>query len=286
MPKDLLQFLENHQNEFSKGQRAIAHYITEHYDKAAFMTAMKLGNAVGTSESTVVRFAYELGYDGYPNLQRELQELVRNRLTTTQRMAIIDDHSGYESIVSRVMSADADNIKASLSGLDIKVFSAAVEAILAAKNIYIIGVRSSSAPASLLAFYFNLMLPNVRLVTSNTASEVFEQILRVDSSDVIIGISFPRYSKRTVKAMQYARRQGACVVAVTDTATSPIAENADLCLMAKSEMVSFLDSLVAPLSIINALIVAVGMRKKTEVTHSFDQLEQIWEEYEVYEKNQ
>ena len=285
MAKDLLQYLSENRQGLSKGHRAIADYIAKHYDKAAFMTAVKLGAAVGTSESTVVRFAYEIGYDGYPQLQKALQEVVRNKLTYMQRIAITDEHADGVDLPEQVMNRDADNIKSTLSALNRNTFDECVESILAARNIYIIGVRSSSALASFLAFYFNLMIPNVRLVSSNTASEVFEQILRAETGDVIIGISFPRYSKRTVKAMQYARSQGAKAIAITDTETSPIAENADLSLFARSNMAAFVDSLTAPMSVINALIVAVGMRKKDEVSASFERLEKIWDEYEVYEKN-
>lgn len=285
MAKDLLQYLAEHRQELSKGHKAIADYITKHYDKAAFMTAVKLGAAVGTSESTVVRFAYEIGYDGYPQLQRALQEVVRNKLTYMQRIAITDEHSASADLPEQVMNRDAENIKSTLSALDKATFEECVESVLAARNIYIVGVRSSSALASFLAFYFNLMIPNVHLVSSNTASEVFEQILRAEAGDVMIGISFPRYSKRTVKAMRYARSQGAKAIAITDTETSPIAESADLCLLARSNMAAFVDSLTAPMSVINALIVAVGMRKKDEVSASFERLEKIWDEYEVYEKN-
>ncbi|MBQ2748496.1 MAG: MurR/RpiR family transcriptional regulator, partial [Clostridia bacterium] len=203
---------------------------------------------------------------------------------STQRIAITDE-TGGEAILHKVMNADAENIRGTLAGIDREVFERCVDEILTARNIYILGVRSSAALASFLSFYFNLMLPNVRLVSVNTVSEVYEQILRAEEGDVMIGISFPRYSKRTVKAMQYVRKQGARAIAITDSHTSPLAETADLALLAKSNMVSFVDSLVAPMSIINALIVAVGMRKKDDVYRSFEKLEQIWDEYEVYEKN-
>ena len=284
MAKDLLKYLTEHYSSFSKGHKAIADYIIQNYDTAAFMTAVKLGTAVGISESTVVRFAYEVGYDGYPKLQKALQEMVRNQLTSTQRIAITDE-TGGEAILHKVMNADAENIRGTLAGIDRETFERCVDEILNARNIYILGVRSSAALASFLSFYFNLMLPNVRLVSVNTVSEVYEQILRAEAGDVMIGISFPRYSKRTVKAMQYVRKQGARAIAITDSHTSPLAETADLALLAKSNMVSFVDSLAAPMSIINALIVAVGMRKKDDVYRSFEKLEQIWDEYEVYEKN-
>ena len=284
MAKDLLQYLETHYQGFSKGQKAIAGYIRAHYEKAAFMTAAKLGAASGTSESTVVRFASEVGYSGYPEMSEALRELVRNKLTSTERMAITEGTYREEDMVSTVMNADAESIRETLSGLDKKVFHDAVEAILSAEHIYVIGVRSSSAPASFLAFYLNLMLPGVKQISSNTASEVFEQLLHAGKGDVVVGISYPRYSRRTVKAVKLARAQGAKTVAITDSRTSPLAEAADFALLARGEMVSFVDSLIAPMSLINALIVAVGMRRKEDVYANFEKLEKIWDEYEVYEK--
>lgn len=284
MNTDLLSTLRDNMQGFSKGQKAIARYILEHYDKAAFMTAVKLGNAVGTSESTVVRFAYEAGYDGYPKLQKALQELVRNKLTSMQRIEISDDRYGNEDSVRAVMDSDIDNIKATLGDIDMDAFEGAVESILSAKRIYILGVRSSSSLASFLSFYFNFIFDNVKLISSNTASEVFEQILKIGEGDVLIGISFPRYSKRTVNAMQYAHDQKSRVIAVTDSPASPIARYADHSLFARSNMASFVDSLTAPLSVINALIVSVGMKRREDIYQSFEKLEHIWDEYEVYEK--
>lgn len=284
MAKDLLRYLETHYQGFSKGQKAIADYIRGHYEKAAFMTAARLGAASGTSESTVVRFASEIGYRGYPELAEALREMVRNKLTSTERMAITDQTYREEDMVSKVMNADAESVRETLSGLDKSAFHDAVEAILGAGHIYVIGVRSSSAPASFLSFYLNLMLPGVKQISSNTASEVFEQLLHAGKGDVVVGISYPRYSRRTVKAVMLARSQGAKTIAITDSKTSPLAEAADLALLARGEMVSFVDSLIAPMSLINALIVAVGMRRKDEVYSNFEKLEKIWEEYEVYEK--
>ena len=284
MAKDLLKYLDAHYQGFSKGQKAIADFIRAHYEKAAFMTAAKLGAASGTSESTVVRFASEVGYRGYPEMAEALREMVRNKLTSTERMAITDQTYREEDMVSTVMNADAESVRATLAGLDKASFHAAVEALLEAGNIYVIGVRSSSAPASFLAFYLNLMLPGVKQISSNTASEVFEQLLHAGKGDVVVGISYPRYSRRTIKAMRLARAQGARTIAITDSRSSPLAEEADLALLAKGEMVSFVDSLIAPMSLINALIVAVGMRRKDDVYANFEKLEKVWEEYEVYEK--
>ena len=269
---------------FSKGQKQIARFILEHYDKAAFMTASRLGVTVGVSESTVVRFATELGYDGYPHLQRALQEMIRNKLTSVQRMEVAGDRMGGRDVLQTVLHADTDMIRVTLDEIDRDAFQGAVDALMGAKRIYILGVRSSSALASFLGFYFNLLFENVTLVHTNSVSEIFEQVLRVGPGDVLFGISFPRYSKRTLSAMKYARDRGARVIALTDSQLSPLARVADHVLLARSDMASFVDSLVAPLSVINALIVAVGMSRRDEIEQTFNKLERIWEEYDVYEK--
>jgi DNA-binding MurR/RpiR family transcriptional regulator len=284
MSKDLLYNIEKNMDSFSKGQKLIAKYILEQFEKAAFMTASKLGSTVGISESTVVRFAMELGYEGYPELQAVLQGLIRNRLTAVQRIEVATSRLGNSDVLSSVLNSDIDKIRFTLEELNREEFEAVIDLILNAKNIYILGVRSSSALASFLGFYFNLLFENVRLVHTTSASEMFEQILRVKEGDVVIGISFPRYSKRTVKALQYAKNSKASVVAITDSVLAPVSKHATHILTAKSDMVSFVDSLVAPLSLINALIVAVALRKKDEVSNIFTKLENIWDEYNVYEK--
>ena len=279
---DLITKIQSELPGFSKGQKQIARFILEHYDKAAFMTASRLGVTVGVSESTVVRFATELGYDGYPHLQRALQEMIRNKLTSVQRMEVAGDRMGGRDVLQTVLHADTDMIRVTLDEIDRDAFQGAVDALMGAKRIYILGVRSSSALASFLGFYFNLLFENVTLVHTNSVSEIFEQVLRVGPGDVLFGISFPRYSKRTLSAMKYARDRGARVIALTDSQLSPLARVADHVLLARSDMASFVDSLVAPLSVINALIVAVGRRD--EIEHTFNKLERIWEEYDVYEK--
>ena len=276
--------IQNEIHAFSKGQKKIAAYILSNYDKAAFMTASRLGVTVGVSESTVVRFATELGYDGYPHLQRALQEMIRNKLTSVQRMEVAGDRMGGRDVLQTVLHADTDMIRVTLDEIDRDAFQGAVDALMGAKRIYILGVRSSSALASFLGFYFNLLFENVTLVHTNSVSEIFEQVLRVGPGDVLFGISFPRYSKRTLSAMKYARDRGARVIALTDSQLSPLARVADHVLLARSDMASFVDSLVAPLSVINALIVAVGMSRRDEIEHTFNKLERIWEEYDVYEK--
>ena len=281
---DLITKIQSELPGFSKGQKQIARFILEHYDKAAFMTASRLGVTVGVSESTVVRFATELGYDDYPHLQRALQEMIRNKLTSVQRMEVAGDRMGGRDVLQTVLHADTDMIRVTLDEIDRDAFQGAVDALMGAKRIYILGVRSSSALASFLGFYFNLLFENVTLVHTNSVSEIFEQVLRVGPGDVLFGISFPRYSKRTLSAMKYARDRGARVIALTDSQLSPLARVADHVLLARSDMASFVDSLVAPLSVINALIVAVGMSRRDEIEQTFNKLERIWEEYDVYEK--
>lgn len=283
MNRDILTYIRENMPSFSKGQKRIAAFILDSYDKAAFMTASKLGQTVNVSESTVVRFASELGYDGYPSMQKSLQKMIRSRLTSVQRIEIAHDQIG-DDVVSSVLRSDVAMIRSTLEELDRGLFNSAVEAILNAKKIYIIGARSSMSISHFLAFYFNVIFDNVREISENSASEVFEQILRVGKGDVVIGVSFPRYSSRTVKAMDYARDRGATVIAITDSEASPIASKAHITLTAKSDMASFVDSLVAPLSLVNALIVAVSQKRDQDVARTFHQLEQIWEEYDVFDK--
>ena len=284
MAADIFSRIQENLSGFSKGQRLISAYIMESYDKAAFMTANKLGRTVGVSESTVVRFAVELGYDGYPSMQKALQEVVRNKLTSVQRMEVVNDLIGSQGVVPMVLRSDMETIRLTAENLDRDSFDSAVDAILTARNVYIVGVRSSATLASFLNFYLRNMMDNVRLVDANAVSEMFEQLVHVGPGDVVVGISFPRYSSRTIKTMQFCRDSGARVVAITDSPQAPAAKIAENVLIAKSEMVSIVDSLVAPLSLINALIVAVGRRKETDLSKIYAELERIWEEYDVYER--
>ena len=278
MNRDLLTIISQMSPQFSKGQRLIANYIVNHFDKAAFMTAFKLGTTVGVSESTVVRFASEVGFSGYPELQKALQELIRNKLTTVQRMDVTSDQLENGNVLARVLGKDIEKIRRTLEETSERDFAGAVDAICSAKTIYIIGVRSSSALATFLSFYFNHIFSDVRLINTNSRSEMFEHIMRIGEGDVFIGFSFPRYSKRTVQAAHYARANGAKVIALTDTGKAPIADAAHFLLMARSDMISFVDSLVAPLSMVNALIVAVGLKKREEVSRTYELLERIWGE--------
>lgn len=284
MTNNILATIQENMSTFSKGQKLIAKYILTSYDKAAFMTASKLGKTVNVSESTVVRFAAELGFDGYPSMQKSLQEMIRNKLTSVQRIEVSRDRMGKQDIMSTVMQSDIEKIRMTLEETDRKSFTDAVDTIAGAGRLFVLGVRSASALADFMSYYFRFMIDDVIPVDTSAMSEVFEQILKVKEGDVFIGLSFPRYSKRTVKAMQYAKDRGAKVIAITDSATSPLTASADVSLLAKSDMASFVDSLVAPLSLVNALIVAVGAKKNEQLESTLSTLEQIWDEYEVYEK--
>ncbi len=284
MAADILTTIHNQMNSFSKGQKRIANYIEASYDKAAFMTASKLGKMVSVSESTVVRFAVDLGFDGYPSMQKALQEMVRNKLTSVQRIEVANDRFGNHDVVSMVLQSDLESIRMTNEALNRAALERAVDAIVHAKNIYIVGVRSSAAIALFMSFYFRNIFDNVKLINSSATSEMIEQMLHVSKGDVVIGISLPRYSARTVKMMEFARNSGAKVIVITDSDDAPAAKNADHTLVAKSDMVSVVDSLVAPMSLVNALIVSICRRKEPEMSRIFENLEKIWQEYEVYER--
>ena len=281
---DILTYIQENMTSFSKGQKLIANYILQSYDKAAFMTASKLGKTVNVSESTVVRFDAELGFDGYPSMQKTLQEMIRNKLTAIQRVEVSKERIGNQDVMTMVMQSDIEKIRMTLDETDQVSFNQAVAAIANAKRIYVLGVRSASVLANFISFYFRFMFDNLVSVDTSSISEVFEQIVHISADDVFIGLSFPRYSKRTIKAMQYAKDQGAKVVAITDSKVSPLTKIADVSLLAKSDMASFVDSLVAPLSLVNALIVAISREKAVHLESSLNRLESIWEEYDVYEK--
>ena len=271
--------------ELSKGQKAIAGYITDHYDKAAYMTAAKLAGIAGVSESTVVRFAYELGYDGYPELQKALRELVRTNLTSFQRVEVSDSIIGDKDVLSQVILDDVEKLRHTLDSIDKEAFDEAVNKIISAKKVYILGVRSSATLAGFMYYNLQMLFDNLTLVQTTSGNEMLEQIMRIDEGDVMFAISFPRYSNRIIKAVEFAGKKGANVIALTDSEASPIAQGASQLLLANSDMASFVDSLVAPLSIINAIIVSVAKKKKEELTVRLKNLEEIWDEYDVYDKN-
>lgn len=284
MKDDILAILEEKEPTFSKGQRRIAGYITDSYDKAAFMTASRLGKMVGVSESTVVRFAVELGFDGYPEMQKAMQEMVMNRLTSVQRIEVANDRIGNQDILGKVLQADAEKIRQTAETISHDDFQTAVDAILSANHVYILGVRSAAPLANFAGYYMNYMFENVRVVTVSGAGEMFENLVNVKPDNVVIAFSFPRYSSATLKAVQYCRQVGATVIGITNSHLSPLAENSDYVLIAKSDMVSLVDSLVAPLSVVNALLVALASAREQEVQKSLGTLERVWEEYNIYEK--
>lgn len=286
MKRDILKVIEENMDGFSKGQRQIARYLLEKYDKAAYMTAAKLGSEVSVSESTVVRFVMELGYEGYPEFQKALQDMIRTKLTSFQRMEVTNHLIGDGDVLEKVLNSDVDKIRRTLDGISRESFESAVSKIVTARTIYIIGVRSSSSLAGFLNYNFRMMFDNVKFVQTTSGSEMFEQLLGIGEGDVMIAISFPRYSTRIINAVEFARRAGADVVALTDSPESPIAAHSTHLLVAQSDMVSFVDSLVAPLSIINAMIVAVARLKQDEVHERLRRLEKIWDDYDVYDKNQ
>ena len=286
MTNDILDILKERQSTFSKGQRLISKYIMEDYDKAAFMTANRLGKTVGVSESTVVRFAVDLGFDGYPSMQKAMQEMVLNRLTSVQRIEVANNRIGDQDVVSMVIQSDMEKLRQTGETLNRDEFSAAVNAILNAKRIYILGVRSAAPLAQFLGYYLNYMFNNVHTITGCGTSEMFEKIVGIDNQDVVIAFSFPRYSSATTKGAQYCRTTGATVIGITDNRESPLGQASDHVLCAKSDMVSLVDSLVAPLSVVNSLIVAIASRRQKELQRTFESLERIWDQYNVYEKQE
>jgi len=280
--KGILYTLESGMSGFSKGQKRIASYIMENYDKAAFMTASKLGQLSGVSESTVVRFAYELGYAGYPALQRTLQEMIRSRLTSTQRIQVADSMMSGHDVLSSVMRSDFDRLRMVADKADRREFDLVVDELVRARHIYILGVRSSSFVAGYLNFYMHLLLDNVTLVQSNEAGAIFEQLFRIGPGDVMLAISFPRYSKITINTAKFAKDRGATILGITDNELSPLGQMSSAAVLAPSEMISFVDSMVAPMSMVNALLVALGFRLGKDVSNIFSELEDIWETYGVF----
>lgn len=282
----LLVRIDAKMSTFSKGQKLIAKFIEQHYDRAAFLTASKLGELVGVSESTVVRFATELGYGGYHELQKAMQEMIKDKLTSVQRIDVTAAKIGEGSVLDTVLSQDILKIRRTLEETSREDFERAVESVINAENIYIFGVRSSSSLAGFLGYYFDLILGNVHIVTDSSRSGMYEALLRISEKDAIIGISFPRYSRTAAEAMTFAKSRGAATIAITDSLLSPLAQSAESVLLARSDMASVVDSLVAPLSLINALIVATVIKKKDDVKNTFAILENVWNEQGVYTSSQ
>lgn len=279
---ELIARIEAKYDKMSKGQKRLADYVCQNYDKAVFLTAARLGEIVGVSESTVVRFATQLGYKGYPGFQKALEELVRNKLNSIQRMEVTYGRISQSEILETVLHSDIEKIKLTLAAIDHKAFNLAIDTILNARKIYVIGIRSCAPLASFLTFYLNLVCEDVTAVNTNSSSEIFEQLIRIGEEDVIIGISFPRYSMRTLKALEFASNRKAKVITLTDSIHSPMNLYSSCNLIARSDMASIVDSLVAPLSVVNALIVALCMKKQKEVVSTLEMLEKIWGEYQVY----
>ena len=279
---ELLQKIDDGYAKFSKGQKKLADYIRRDYDKAAFLTAAKMGQVVGVSESTVVRFATALGYSGYPAFQKALEEMVRTRLNSIQRMEVTYGRITQGEILTSVLQSDIEKIKLTMENIDHEAFELAVETILKARKVYVVGIRSCAPLANFLSFYLNLLCEDVTAVSTNSSSEIFEQLLRIGEEDVIIGISFPRYSMRTLKALEFASNRKAKVITLTDSIHSPMNLYSSCNLIARSDMASIVDSLVAPLSVVNALVVALCMKKQKEVVSTLEMLEEIWDEYQVY----
>ncbi|MDY5985537.1 MurR/RpiR family transcriptional regulator [Sporofaciens sp. SGI.106] len=283
---ELLKKIDERYSKLSKGQKKLADYIREDYDKAAFLTAAKMGEVVGVSESTVVRFATTLGYKGYPEFQKALEELVRTKLNSIQRMKVTYGRISHGEILDSVLQSDIEKIKLTMASIDHNTFEQAVDTILNARKIYVVGIRSCAPLASFLSFYLNLICEDVKAVNTNSSSEIFEQLIRIGEEDVIIGISFPRYSMRTLKALEFASNRKAKVITLTDSVHSPMNLYSSCNLIARSDMASIVDSLVAPLSVVNALVVALCMKKQKEVVATLERLEQIWDEYQVYSKDE
>ena len=286
MNNELLQKIDEKYPRLSKGQKKLADYIRQEYDKAAFLTAAKMGDVVGVSESTVVRFAMTLGYKGYPEFQKALEELVRTKLNSIQRMEVTYGRISQGEILASVLQSDIEKIKLTMGSVDQEAFEMSVDTILTARRIYVIGIRSCAPLASFLSYYLHLICEDVTLINSNTSSEIFEQLIRIGSEDVVIGISFPRYSMRTLKALEFASNRSAKVITLTDSIHSPINLYSSCNLTAQSDMASIVDSLAAPLSVINALIVALSMKKQGEVVSTLETLEGIWSEYQVYNNDE
>ncbi|MBQ3133895.1 MAG: MurR/RpiR family transcriptional regulator [Clostridia bacterium] len=280
---NLLMRIAAHQSKFSKGQRAIAHYLADHYEEAAYMTAFQLGETVGVSESTVVRFAAEIGFEGYPELQKAVRELVRSRLTTLKRIELTRARMTDDEVFESVMQSDINNVRQTLDSLPREVFDAAVNDIVSARRVYVFGAGSCRALANFLNYYLKLLMSNVHLIYTSSSAEIFEEMIDVDEDDVVIGISFPRYSSKAVMALDFAHSRNAKVIAITDSQLSPISDYADHLLLAHSDLATVVDSLVAPLSIINALIVAISLKKLDEKRETLETLEDIWTRYEVYQ---
>lgn len=280
--KDIIGIIDENYLKMSKGHKKIAGFIKEHYDQAVFMTAAQLGGMLDISESTVVRFAFALGFDGYPDFQKTLASWVKNKLNTVSKMGAKYGKNSGSDLLNNVLRSDIDRIADTLERVEAAAFETAVDIIIEAKTVYIAGIRTCQPLAEFFKFYLNMIRGNVVMLKTTSLSEMFEQMIRIDENDVLIGISFPRYSMRTLKAMEFANDRNAKVIAITDSINSPMNLYSSCNLFARSDMVSIADSLVAPLSLINALIVALCLKCPKEVEKNLSNLEYVWNNYQVY----
>lgn len=284
---DLIVRINEKYQKMSKGQKRLTNYLLNNFDKAVFMTAAKLGDNVGISESTVVRYAVSLGYTGFPQFHKALEKMVQDKLNSIETIEVASSKNmSRQEVLEAVMRADAEKVKLTLENMDRYSFDMAVDTILNARRIYIVGIRSCAPLASFLGFYLNMMFDDVTIVTTNNSSEMFEQMMRINSEDCIIGISFPRYSMRTLKAMEFANDRNARIITITDSKNSPMNLYSSCNLLARSDMASIVDSLVAPLSVINALIVSLCLKREDKVMNTLEMLENIWGQYQVYESDE
>ncbi len=279
---NLTSRINRHIDTMSKGQKKLAGFILANYDRAVFMTAAKMGKTVGVSESTVVRFATLLEYKGYPEFQKAMESLVQEKLNSIERIEVASGKMSRQEVLETVLKADAERIKLTLDNIDRKAFETTVDWLLDARRIYVVGVRSCTALADFLGFYLNIIFDNVKVISTNNFSEMFEQMIRINKKDCIIGISFPRYSMRTLKAMEFANDRNARVIAITDSKNSPLGLYSSCNLLARSDMASIVDSLVAPLSVINALIVSLCIKRQDEVIENLEMLEGVWNQYQTF----
>lgn len=286
MEKDVFLRIEEAMPKFSKGQKKLGEYVLNSYEKVLNLKAGKLGEIVGVSESTVVRFAMYLGYEGYPEFQKALEQDSLKKMNSLQRMEIASLQLGEQSVLQTVLQSDIKKIKETIQSIDEDIFQRAVDSICIAKKVYVVGIRSCAPLASFLAFYLNLMFEDVILLETNHPSELLEQMIHMDVRDVLVAISFPRYSISTQRACEYAHKCKAKVITLTDSFLTPMAPFSDYTLTAKSDMASIVDSLVAPLSVVNALVVAISMKKQNEISDTFKKLENLWEKYDFYNQEE
>lgn len=282
----MLDQIKSQYDKMSKGQKKIADYISDNMERAAFMTAMKLAEAASVSESTVVRFASMLGYEGYPEFQQAMADALQSRLVSPKKANTNELRENRSELLRRVLVADAQNIVDTIGMVDGNTFDQAVELISNARKICIVGIRTCAPLADYLTYYLRMMRDDVLSVTTTNISEIYEQLSWVQKEDLVIGISFPRYSLRTLRAMDYANHQGARIISITDSKYSPMNMYSSVCLWAKTDMITIADSLVAPMSTINALVIGVYLKNEEQIRKRLETLEQSWNAFQTYERDE